>query len=98
MVFVFKPFFPLRLSILSAIIFISYFSDQIFAFLLFLGEENGLSEKEDKNKNGGVNRCALCIFLFKVSAISPGRYQELDLFIKVLRLLCPNLTDASFVF
>ena len=26
---------------------------------------------------------------------SPGRYQELDLFIKVLRLLCPNLTDAS---
>ena len=24
----------------------------------------------------------------------PGRYQELDLFIKVLRLLCPNLTDA----
>ena len=25
---------------------------------------------------------------------SPGRYQELDLFIKVLRLLCPNLTDA----
>ena len=25
----------------------------------------------------------------------PGRYQELDLFIKVLRLLCPNLTDAS---
>jgi len=27
---------------------------------------------------------------------SPGRYQELDLFIKVLRLLCPNLTDAWF--
>ena len=27
---------------------------------------------------------------------SPGRYQELDLFIKVLRLLCPNLTDVSF--
>ena len=26
---------------------------------------------------------------------SPGRYQELDLFIKVLRLLCPNLTDVS---
>jgi len=25
---------------------------------------------------------------------TPGRYQELDLFIKVLRLLCPNLTDA----
>ena len=29
-------------------------------------------------------------------AMLPGRYQELDLFIKVLRLLCPNLTDASF--
>ena len=27
--------------------------------------------------------------------LSPGRYQQLDLFIKVLRLLCPNLTDAS---
>ena len=26
---------------------------------------------------------------------SPGRDQQLDLFIKVLRLLCPNLTDAS---
>ena len=26
---------------------------------------------------------------------SPGRYQQLDLFIKVLRLLCPNLTDAK---
>jgi len=28
---------------------------------------------------------------------SPGRYQELDLFIKVLRLLCPNLTDESLI-
>ena len=26
---------------------------------------------------------------------SPGRYLRLDLFIKVLSLLCPNLTDAS---
>ena len=25
---------------------------------------------------------------------SPGRYLRLDLFIKVLGLLCPNLTDA----
>ena len=25
----------------------------------------------------------------------PGRYQRLDLFIKVLSLLCPNLTDTS---
>ncbi len=25
----------------------------------------------------------------------PSRYQRLDLFIKVLSLLCPNLTDAS---
>jgi len=25
---------------------------------------------------------------------SPGRYLRLDLFIKVLSLLCPNLTDA----
>ena len=25
----------------------------------------------------------------------PGSYQRLDLFIKVLRVLCPNLTDAS---
>jgi len=33
-------------------------------------------------------------FLFNIP-MSPGRYQELDLFIKVLRLLCPNLTDAS---
>lgn len=31
----------------------------------------------------------------KRSTFPPGRYQELDLFIKVLRLLCPNLTDAS---
>ena len=30
------------------------------------------------------------------NAGEPGRYQELDLFIKVLRLLCPNLTDASY--
>lgn len=27
--------------------------------------------------------------------ISPGRYQRLDLFNKVLSVLCPNLTDAS---
>ena len=33
--------------------------------------------------------------IFDHSDRSPGRYQELDLFIKVLRLLCPNLTDAS---
>jgi hypothetical protein len=26
---------------------------------------------------------------------APGSYQRLDLFIKVLRVLCPNLTDAS---
>jgi hypothetical protein len=26
---------------------------------------------------------------------SPGSYQRLDLFIKVVRVLCPNLTDAS---
>merc|ERR1712216_612708 len=32
--------------------------------------------------------------IFDHSDRSPGRYQELDLFIKVLRLLCPNLTDA----
>jgi len=25
---------------------------------------------------------------------SPGRYQRQDLFMKVLRVLCPNLTDA----
>ena len=25
----------------------------------------------------------------------PGSYQNLDLFIKVLWILCPNLTDAS---
>jgi len=25
---------------------------------------------------------------------APGRYLRLDLFIKVLSLLCPNLTDA----
>ena len=30
---------------------------------------------------------------------SPSRYQRLDLFIKVLSLLCPNLTDdSSFLF
>ena len=27
--------------------------------------------------------------------LTPGSYQRLDLFIKVLRVLCPNLTDAS---
>ena len=27
----------------------------------------------------------------------PGSNQRLDLFIKVLRVLCPNLTDASKV-
>jgi hypothetical protein len=27
---------------------------------------------------------------------SPGSSQRLDLFIKVLRVLCPNLTDASW--
>ena len=27
----------------------------------------------------------------------PGRYQRLDLFIKVLRVLCPKLTDASSI-
>ena len=26
---------------------------------------------------------------------SPGRYQRQDLFMKVLRVLCPNLTDDS---
>ena len=25
----------------------------------------------------------------------PGRYRRLDLFIQVLRHMCPNLTDAS---
>ena len=28
---------------------------------------------------------------------TPGRYQRLDLFIIVLRVLCPNLTDDSFL-
>jgi len=28
---------------------------------------------------------------------SSGSYQRLDLFIKVLRVLCPNLTDASWI-
>lgn len=28
---------------------------------------------------------------------TPDSYQRLDLFIKVLRVLCPNLTDASFL-
>ena len=37
--------------------------------------------------------------IFFLFYLSPGRYQQLDLFIKVLRLLCPNLTDAkSFPF
>jgi hypothetical protein len=43
-----------------------------------------------------VNKIISLFFLFY---LSPGRYQQLDLFIKVLRLLCPNLTDAkSFPF
>jgi len=29
--------------------------------------------------------------------ISPGRYQRLDLFMKVLRVLCPDLTDDSLI-
>ena len=29
---------------------------------------------------------------------TPGSSQRLDLFIKVLRVLCPNLPDASFFF
>jgi len=28
---------------------------------------------------------------------SPGRYQRLDLFMKVLRVLCPNLTAFSLL-
>ena len=28
---------------------------------------------------------------------APGRYQRLDFFIKVLRVLCPNLPDASMI-
>jgi len=27
---------------------------------------------------------------------APGSYQRLDLFMKVLRVLCPNLTDDPF--
>jgi hypothetical protein len=38
----------------------------------------------------------ICLANLKINRfLSPGRYQQLDLFIKVLRLLCPNLTDAS---
>jgi len=34
----------------------------------------------------------------QVKCIAPGRYQSQDLFIKVLWILCPNLTDAFFHF
>jgi len=34
----------------------------------------------------GRQECIVCI--------APGRYQSQDLFIKVLWILCPNLTDA----
>ena len=43
----------------------------------------GGKERHDKPSNKGLTRKP------------PGRYQRLDLFIKVLRVLCPNLTDAS---
>ena len=28
---------------------------------------------------------------------TPGRYQRLYLFIQILRVLCPNLTDSSYI-
>ena len=37
----------------------------------------------------------LCSFLWVDQSSLPGSYQRLDLFIKVLRVLCPNLTDAT---
>jgi hypothetical protein len=33
----------------------------------------------------------------QIKLFSPGSYQRLDLFIKVLRVLCPNLTDSSIL-
>ena len=42
-----------------------------------------------------LRRTSSWAWVSRLDLRSPGRYQELDLFIKVLRLLCPNLTDAS---
>ena len=39
--------------------------------------------------------CLLELVNEEVSNWPPGSYQRLDLFIQVLRVLCPNLTDAS---
>jgi len=40
----------------------------------------------------------LIVYLIAVPSLFqelPGRYRRLDLFIQVLRHMCPNLTDAS---
>jgi len=54
----------------------------------------GLAPKKEKEhffkRDEGIVPCHP-----EETKIMPGSYQRLDLFIKVLRVLCPNLTDAS---
>ena len=57
-----------------------------------------LSERKRKGKKGGhrLRELGLKRSVMDLSVVPPpGRYLRLDLFIKVLSLLCPNLTDAS---
>jgi hypothetical protein len=51
-----------------------------------------------ENCNEEVYFVTAWLTLFLNTIISPGRYQRQDLFMKVLRVLCPNLTDALTLF
>ena len=69
----------------------------ISSFLLPLPKTVGQQfvERSGRKKKGKYSSVIGCWFLASPEIDSPGRYQQLDLFIKVLRLLCPNLTDAK---
>ena len=57
----------------------------------------GLAPKKEKEhffkRDEGIVPCHP-----EETKIMPGSYQRLDLFIKVPKVLCPNLTDASYLF
>ena len=85
------------------------FSFPFLSFTSALSPKGRAEGKEKENKRkclslhpvGGTVRSLKLppttpIISFNVrTSVPPGSYQRLDLFIQVLRVLCPNLTDAS---
>ena len=60
-----------------------------YQFIGLLRTSCGIKKKKNKKRQDPS------ILNLYYTYIPPGSYQRLDLFIKVLRVFCPNLTDAS---